>query len=104
MKNGSESIVMNNSLTTTKELIIIPLVGEMEAGSAEVQPARDSQLKATNCRGEGSFTLAVPFYQGPETTQSFLMPKKTSLPKARLSSFGFAQDRLNCKEDLSNSR
>ena len=32
------------------------------------------------------------------------MPKKTSLPKVRQSSFDFAQDRLNYEVDLSNSR
>jgi hypothetical protein len=39
------------------------LAGKTEAGSVEVQPARDSQLKATNCRWGGSllpshFTIA----------------------------------------------
>ena len=45
------------------ELITITLVGETEAGSAEVQLARDSQLKATNYRGGGGYTPAVPFYE-----------------------------------------
>ena len=31
-------------------MTIIPLVGQTEAGSAEVQPARDNQPKATNGR------------------------------------------------------
>ena len=75
---------MNNSLTISEETIRIPLVGETEVGSAEVQPTRDSQLKATNCRWDGSHTPAVPFYQESKTIQSFLMPKKTSLPKARI--------------------
>ncbi len=44
---------MKRSLTLMSELITIALVGETEAGSAEVQPARDSQLKATNCRWDG---------------------------------------------------
>jgi len=30
------------------------LAGKTEAGSVEVQPVRDSQLKATNCRWDGS--------------------------------------------------
>ncbi len=75
---------MNNSLTISEETIRIPLVGQTEVGSAEVQPTRDSQLKATNCRWDGSYTPAVPFYQESKTIQSFLMPKKTSLSKARL--------------------
>ena len=54
---------MKRILTKMKELTRIPLVGKMEAGSAEVQPARDSQLKATNCRWDGSYTPAVPFYE-----------------------------------------
>jgi hypothetical protein len=29
------------------------LAGETEAGSVEVQPARDSRFKATNCRWDG---------------------------------------------------
>jgi len=39
------------------ELITISLVGETEARSAEEQLARDSQLKATNCRWDGSLIL-----------------------------------------------
>jgi len=45
---------MKRILTKMKELTRIPLVGETEAGSAEVQPARDSRLKAMNCRWDGS--------------------------------------------------
>jgi hypothetical protein len=44
---------MNKNMT-------ILLAGETEAGSAEVQPARDSQAKATNCRRDGGLTSAVP--------------------------------------------
>ena len=54
---------MKRSLTKMKELTRILLVGETQAGSAEVQPARDSQLKATNCRWGGSYTVAIPFYE-----------------------------------------
>ena len=36
------------------------LVGETEAGSAEVQPVRDSRAKATNCRWDGGLTSAIP--------------------------------------------
>ena len=45
---------MKRVLTIMSELITIALVGQTEAGSAEVQPARDNQLKATNCRWGGS--------------------------------------------------
>jgi len=54
---------MERILTIMKKLTRILLVGETEAGSAEVQPARDNQLKATNCRRDGSYTLAIPFYE-----------------------------------------
>ena len=41
-------------LTLVSDLIIMFLAGQTEAGSVEVQPARDSQFKATNCRWGGS--------------------------------------------------
>jgi len=44
---------MKRILTSVSELIIMLLAGETEAGSAEVQPARDSRPKATNCRWDG---------------------------------------------------
>ena len=43
------------------ELITMTLVGQTEAGSAEVQPARDSQLNATNCRWDGGHNLPSHF-------------------------------------------
>lgn len=45
---------MKQILTLVSELITMLLAGETEAGSVEVQPARDSQFKATNCRWGGS--------------------------------------------------
>jgi len=54
---------MKRSLTVLSELITIALVGETDANSAEEQLARDSQLKATNCRWGGSYTPAIPFYE-----------------------------------------
>ncbi len=41
-------------LTLVSDLIIMFLAGQTEAGSVEVQPARDSQFRATNCRWGGS--------------------------------------------------
>jgi len=58
------------------ELIIIALVGKTEAGSAEVQPAGDSQLKATNCRWGGSLTPANPFYEFQRQFRALLCLKK----------------------------
>ena len=52
------------------------LVGQTEAGSAEVQPARDSQLKATNCRRDGSYTPAIPFYELQRQFRALLCLKK----------------------------
>ena len=48
---------MKRILTLVSELIIMLLAGKTEAGSVEVQPARDSQLKATNCRWDGSYNM-----------------------------------------------
>ena len=45
---------MKRSLTKMQEATTIILVGQTEAGSVEVQPARDSRLNATNCRWGGS--------------------------------------------------
>jgi hypothetical protein len=53
---------MENYLTGIDELITMVLAGKTEVGSAEVQPARDSRLNATNCRWDGSDLPAVPFY------------------------------------------
>ena len=45
---------MKRILTIMSKLITMTLVGKTQAGSAGVQPARDSQLNATNCRWNGS--------------------------------------------------
>ncbi len=44
---------MKRILTLVSEWIIMLLAGETEAGSVEVQPARDSRFMATNCRWDG---------------------------------------------------
>ncbi len=59
-----------------KELTTMPLVGKTQAGSAEVQPARDSRLKATNCRWGGSYTSAIPFYDSQRQFRALLCLKK----------------------------
>ena len=48
-------------LTLVSELTIMLLAGQTEAGSVEVQPARDSQFKAMNCRWDGSYNLSSHF-------------------------------------------
>jgi len=67
---------MKSLLTKMKELTRIVLVGQTEAGSAEVQLARDSQLKATNCRWGGSLTPAIPFYDLQIQFRALLCLKK----------------------------
>ena len=52
------------------------LAGKTEAGSVEVQPARDSQLKATNCRWDGSLIPAIPFYELLRQFRALLCLKK----------------------------
>ena len=54
--------MMKRILTLVSELIIMLLAGKTEAGSVEVQPARDSRFKATNCRWDGSNKSAIPSY------------------------------------------
>ncbi len=52
---------MKSILTIMNEPIRMELVGQTEVGSAEEQPARDIQLKATNCRWDGSDIPVIPF-------------------------------------------
>lgn len=52
---------MEKFLTEIDGTVTIRSAGEMEAGSAEVQPARDNRPKATNCRGGGSYMPVIPF-------------------------------------------
>ncbi len=67
---------MKRSLTKMNELTRMTLVGQTEAGSAEVQPARDSQFKATNCRWGGSNTSAIPFYDSQRQFRALICLKK----------------------------
>jgi len=87
---------MKRILTLISELITIPLVGKTEAGSAEAQPARDNQLKATNCRWGGSLTPAIPFYELQRQFRALLCLKKPPCQRQGKS--------LNNEVDLSNSR
>jgi hypothetical protein len=85
---------MKRSLTKMMELIKMILVGQTEAGSVEVQPARDSQLKATNCRWGGSY---LPSHLRRSADNSELCYAfENLLPKASL--------RTNRERRLSNSR
>jgi hypothetical protein len=68
---------MEINLTTANLPSTISSAGETEAGSVEVQPARDNQPKATNCRGDGGLISAIPLSQPQKTILSFPMPQKT---------------------------
>jgi hypothetical protein len=76
---------MNNDLTISQEITTMPLAGETEAGSAEMQPARDSRLGVTDYRMGGRSQIGRPAHFLEMVIQNSLMPKKTSLPKARYS-------------------
>jgi len=76
---------MNNDLTIIEEMITIPLAGETQAGSAEEQPVRNSRLGVTDYRMGGRFQTGRPAHFLDMVSQNSLMPKKTSLPKARYS-------------------
>ena len=73
-----------NHLTAMSELITMVLAGETEAGSAEVQPVRDSQAMATNCRWDGGLNSAVPLVNAQ--FRAFVCLKNL-LPKASLKSY-----------------
>ncbi len=76
---------MKRTLTFIEEPIRMVLAGETEAGSVEVQPARDSQPKATNYRWDGSLTAAIPFYDSQKQfgpLSCLKKPDKTAPPKA----------------------
>ena len=50
---------MKRRLTEIDEPMTMLLAGETDTGSAEVQPAKDSQARATNWRRDGGLTSAI---------------------------------------------
>jgi hypothetical protein len=76
--------VIKRILTLVSEMIIMLLAGQTEAGSVEVQPVRDSQLKATNCRWDGGFLPShfTNFADNSELCNALKKPNKTAPPKA----------------------
>jgi hypothetical protein len=66
------NVVMKRPLTEIENPLIMRLAGETDAGSAQVQPARDSRTKATNGRGGGSYTSAIPFEAFSRQFRAFL--------------------------------
>ena len=68
---------MEIRLTTTNLHRKMSLADETEAGSVEVQPARDNQPGVTDYRWGGSFRTARPTLSATMVIQNSLMPKKT---------------------------
>ena len=75
---------MTRVLTRMNELTTIVSVGKTEAGNAEVQPARDSRLKATNYRWGGSLITAISYdlQRQFRALQCLKKPNKKAPPKA----------------------
>ena len=98
---------MKKSLTKIMELATMTLVGQTEAGSVEVQPARDSRLKATNCRWGGSNKSAIPSYDSQKQFRALKCLKKPNKKSSAEGGYIICrrqQKSLNKKVDLSNSR
>ena len=87
------------------ESTTMTLVGQTEAGSVEVQPARDSRLNATNCRWDGSllpsqFTIRK---DNSELCNALKKPNKRARQR-RFPCYWGKEKSQNNKVDLSNSR
>ena len=98
---------MKISLTKMNELTRMTLAGETEAGSAGVQPARDSPFKATNCRWDGSNTSTIPFYELQKQFRALKCLKKPDKKSSAEGGFIICRRQgksLNKNVDLSNSR
>ena len=65
---------MKNCLTEMNKTMIILSAGKTEAGSAEVQPVRDSRAKATDGRRDDGVMPVIPSSQIP--SRAFLCLKK----------------------------
>ena len=69
---------MKRNLTIKQQRITIAPAGKTETGSAEVQPVRDSRLKATNCRGDGGLKLLSHFMLSYDNSELCNALKKPS--------------------------
>ena len=65
---------MRTCLTEMSWTMTMPLVGETEAGSAQVQPVRDSRTKATDGRRDDGVMPVIP--SSPIPSRAFLCLKK----------------------------
>ena len=97
---------MKRSLTIMREQLTIVSAGKTEAGSVEVQPARDNQPKAANCRWDGSSKSVILFYQREIFVGLLCLkkPNKNSPAKGGFSICRRQVKSLNCETDLSDSR
>ena len=86
-------------LTLVNDLVIMLWTGQTEAGSVEVQPARDSQFKAMNCRWGGSL-LPSRFMLGKDNSElchALKKPVKKAPPRAvSVSAEGSSSLKIKC--------
>jgi hypothetical protein len=80
-----------------RELTTMALVGQTEAGSVEVQPARDSQLKAMNCRWGGRLIPAIPFCRGQSQFSVLTCLKKPDKKSPAKGGFLIIEEKKNLK-------
>ena len=81
-------IPLNRDLTDMTETMTMLPAGETEAGSAEVQPARDSRAKATDGRRDDSSKPVIPSFR--RSSRAFLCLKK---PPCRRQGLGVNRER-----------
>ena len=74
--------MIRNDLTITGKIITMPLVGETEVRRRRT---RDTRLGVTDYRMGGRSQIGRPALFLETVIQNSLIPKKTSLPKARQS-------------------
>ena len=99
-------------LILVRDLTIMFLAGQTQAGSVEVQPARDNRQKAANCRWGGSdnlpsrltarkdnselcYALKKPDKKAPPKAVSLLAKGKKSL-KTKSGFVQFTLNQYNC--------
>lgn len=75
--------MIKTQLTIIDTATTMPTTGETEAGSAEVQPARDNQPGVTDDRCGGPLPNARPTQPSTKTIQSSPMPKKNLIKQPR---------------------
>ncbi len=87
----------NNCLTIIEQMMTISSADEMDVSAAEEQLTRDSRLGVTDYRMGGRFQTCHPTRFVTMAIQNSLMPKKTSLPRARTLCMPSMLDNLEVK-------